>query len=93
MNSRDLTKKMEDASNTIFEATTSMRILNHLTDKYDFDPVRPSHLINNFGYSMSFQGRDDLLQETKKLYDTRWASAVDAQVSNKRRSVVGGICQ
>ena len=77
MNSRDLSKKMEDASNTIFEATTSMRILNHLTDKYDLDLVQPSHLINNFGYSMSFQGRDELLQETKKLYDTRWGKSIN----------------
>ena len=65
---------MEDASDTIFEATTSMKILNHLTDKYDFDPVQPSNLF----------------PATKEKYSRRRASAVDAQVSNKRRSVVGG---
>ena len=81
---------MEDASDTIFEATTSMKILNHLTDKYDFDPVQPSHLINKFGYSMSLQGRDELLQETKKLYDTRWGNQSTKDRNVHKVGIIGG---
>ena len=55
---------MEDASDTIFEATTtSMKILNHFKEKYDFDPVQPSQLINKFGYSMALQGRDEFKRQ------------------------------
>ena len=39
---------MKDASDTMFEATTtSMKILNHLTEKYNFDPVQTLHLIKD----------------------------------------------
>ena len=88
---RDLSIKMEDASDTMFEATTtSMKILNHFTDKYDFNPVQPSHLINKFGYSMSLQGRDDLLHETKKLYDTRWGNQSTKDRNVPKVGIIGG---
>ena len=44
-------------------------ISKHLEKHYDFDPVRPSHLINKFGYSISLQGRDGLISATQQLYD------------------------
>ena len=79
---------MED--DTIFEANTSMEILNHIREKYDFDPVQPSHLINKFGYSMSLQRRDDLLCEAKKLYDTRWGNRSTANSCVHRVGIIGG---
>ena len=39
---------MKDASDTMYEATTtSMKILDHLREKYDFDPVQTLHVIKD----------------------------------------------
>lgn len=38
---------------------------------YNFDPVLPSHLLSDFGYSLPLQGRDDFLLATQILYKNR----------------------
>ena len=46
-------------------------ILRYLKGKYDVVPLLPSHLISKFGLSIPLQGREDLLDVTKDLYDER----------------------
>lgn len=65
-------------------------ILKHFEECYDFEPVRPLHIINNFGYSMPFQGRDELISATKQLYDARWENRSTRYPGAHRIGLIGG---
>ena len=65
-------------------------ILSHFEECYDFEPVRPSHLINDFGYSMPLQGRDELIGAAKQLYDARWENRSTRDHVPHKIGLIGG---
>ena len=50
--------------------TVAENVLKYIGEKYNFEPVQPSHLINGFGYSIPLKGREEMISTTKTLYDT-----------------------
>jgi hypothetical protein len=65
-------------------------ILRYLKEKYDVVPVIPSHLISKFGLSIPLQGREDLLDVTKDLYDERWRNRGTRDRNSHKIGLVGG---
>ena len=65
-------------------------ILRYLKEKYDVVPVLPSHLISNFGLSIPLQGREDLLDVTKDLYDERWRNRETRDRNSHKIGLIGG---
>ena len=65
-------------------------VLKHIGDNYNFEPVQPSHLINEFGYSIPLKGRDELMSVAKHLYDTRWENNNTRDRVCHKVGIIGG---
>ena len=65
-------------------------ILKHLQERYNFEPVQPSHLISGFGCSIPLQGRDELISATQQLYNARWENRSTRDRVAHRIGVIGG---
>ena len=74
----------------IGDSTTAKVVLSYLKKSYNSIPVEPSHLINEFGYSIPFHGREDLLLETKKLFDFRWQNRTTRDGTSHKIGIIGG---
>ena len=70
--------------------TVAENVLKYIGEKYNFEPVQPSHLINGFGYSIPLKGREEMISTTKTLYDTRWENNHTRDRVCHKVGIIGG---
>ena len=74
--------------------SAASRILSHLTDSYLSSyncPTDPSALINEFGLSIPFKGRESLLDAASKVYQARMESRGNKDRRMHPIGVIGGV--
>lgn len=58
--------------------------------KFNNDDVEPSHLISSFGLSIPFEGREQLISQTEKLYRLRYENKTECDRNCHRIGMIGG---